>query len=976
MEFRLLGPLEAWHDHTAVPLGDQQQRFILVVLLLNVNKPVSPERITEVVWPDHPERRTLVRGYINKLRKAFDGTDAEIERTATGYVLRVDEDRVDALRFDRLRAEAAQALQDNEQRRAVALLREAVALWRGRFLEDIDIDRVGGAEVIPPDEAHLDALGDLAELELLSGDHRSARDRMRRAVRTAPDNQKYAELLMRALIAGGDRVGALRAFEVASEALAELGLEPGTVLRNLAERARRGEPVSSLPSRPGGFTGRAEELATIDAAAAGSDERRAVWISGAPGVGKTGLAVEAAHRLRHRFPDGQLLVRLNGFTPGVAPMSVSEALTQLLTELGVPAEQIPDTVGRKATLYQTQLYGTKTLVVLDNAASPEQIRPLLPEARDCFAVVTSRKMGEPDISEHVRLAPMPPDDAAALFLALIGPRVRGRPSDVAGLVKRCGYLPVSITVAAALLRKHDRWSLEHLLGLMDDSGSWQEGAAAIRASYGELDERQQRLFRLFGHLPGPDVDLVGAAALAGLDVAATRKLLFELHEVCLLEEVAPDRYQMLDSVKEFAAIGEPPADALARLLDFYLATLAGAVSVAYPFDRLGLPSVDSESPYGLRFPQENGALAWITAERDNLMAAIGHSGPDHAWRLAALIWRHFNTANRFEDWIQAVETVRTDDDYAQAHVLQRLSTANDRCGRHAEALELAGQALRRWTRLGDVAGEAVALGALAVSSLQLGDHDEAMKHFEAAQAKCEQCGDLRGRAHALSMLGYLNEQHRRYDVALVQQEKAAEILREIKFRHGLAHVLNNLGAIRQHLGMLDEAIPDHLEAHEIAVELGDACTAAFALTNIADAHRLAGRLPLASHHHDLAAKAATGLNDPDLSARLHRDRAATARDGGDLPGALLLYRKSLDAATGTGNLTNQAHGEIGVARTLHSLRRHVEAVEHWDTAEALFRELDQPEAGEVRGERAAMTCECGQRRIGPPDRDSGAVIRT
>lgn len=958
MEFRMLGPLDAWHDHAAIPLGDQQQRFILVVLLLNANKPVSPERITEVVWPDNPERRTLVRGYINKLRKAFDGTDAMIERTATGYVLRVDEDRIDAVLFERLRAEATQALQDNDQRRAVALLRKAVALWRGDFLEDINIDRIGGTEVIPPDEAHLDALGDLAELELVTGDHRSARDRMRRAVRLQPAHQKYTELLMRALIAGGDRVGAIKAFDAASDALADLGLEPGTVLRNLAERARRGEPASSLPTRPGGFTGRSGELVTIEAAAAGSNERRAVWISGTPGVGKTGLAVEAAHRLRHRFPDGQLLVGLNGFTPNVAPMSVSEALTQLLTELGIPPEQIPDTEGRKATLYQTQLYGTKTLVVLDNAASPEQIRPLLPEARDCFAIVTSRRMGEPDISEHVRLSPMPRDDAEALFLTLTGPRVRGRSKAVAGLVKRCGYLPVSITVAAALLRKHDRWSLEHLLGLMDDSGSWQEGTAAIHTSYQQLDDQQQRLFRLFGHLPGPDVDLIGATALAGHDVATTRKLLYDLHEVCLLEEVAPDRYQMLDSIKEFAATDGPPADALTRLLDFYLVTLADAVSVAHPFDRLALPSAERESPHGLSFTTEGEALTWITAERDNLMAAIRRSGSDQAWRLAALIWRHFLTLNLFEDWIEAVKYVRTDDDYSQAHVLQRLSTANDRCGRHAEALKLAEQALSRWTRLGDVAGEAVTLGALAVSSLQLGLHDQALKHFEAAQAKCEECGDQRGRGHALTMLGFINEQHRHYDIALAQHNEAVEVFRKIQFRLGLAHALNNLGAIRQHLGDRDGAIPIHLEAHDIADEIGDASTASFALTNIADAHRLAGRLTEALHHHGLAAKAAAGLHDPDLNARLYRDHAATVRDGGDRAGALLLFQKSLRETTGTGNLTNQAHGELGVARMLHALERHAEAVAHWDSAEALFRELRQAEAEEVRAERAALTCDC------------------
>ncbi|MFS8095659.1 tetratricopeptide repeat protein [Lentzea alba] len=963
MEFRMLGPLESWHGNAPVPLGDQQQRFILVVLLLHANKPVSPERLTEIVWPDNPDRRSLVRSYIKRLRTAFEHTEASIETTATGYVLRVDDDQIDTVRFDRLREQAVKALQDNDQRKAVDLLRAAVALWRGRFLEDIDIDRVGGTEVIVPDESYHDALGDLAELELVSGDHRSARDRMRRAVRTSPDHQKYAELLMRALIAGGDRAGAIRVFDTAVDALAGLGVEPGTVLRNLAERARRGEPASSLPSRPGGFTGRSGELAKVEAAAAGSGERRAVWISGAPGVGKTGLAVEAAHRLRHRFQDGQLLVRLNGFTPNVAPMSVSDALTQLLTELGVPAEQIPDTVGRKATLYQSQLYGTKTLVVLDNAASPEQVRPLLPETRECFAVVTSRKMGEPDISEHVRLGPLPPEDASALFRALTDPfRVRGRSADVAGLVKRCGYLPVSIKVAAALLRRHDRWSLDHLLGRLDENGPWREdGAAAVHASYRQLDDELQQVFRLFGHLPGPDVDLVGAAALVGRDVAGTRKLLDDLHEVCLLEEVAPDRYQMLDSIKEFAALEPPRADAVQRLLDFYLTTLANAVNVAYPFDRTVLPSVDRESPLALQFSSEDEAMAWITVERDNLIAAIQHSGQDHAWRLAALIWRHFNTTNRFEDWIHAVEAVHADGDRGQAHVLLRLSIANERRGHHSEALALAEQALPRWARLDDVAGEAATRCALAISSLQLGAHDVAMRHLEAALPKYELCQDLRGRAHALSMQGYINEQHQKYDLALTQHDESVRILRKIGHQQGLAHALNNLGAIRQHLGMIEEAIPDHFEAHEIAVEIGDDCVAAFALTNIADAHRLAGRLTEALHHHDLAAKAAAGLTDPDLQARLLRDRAATMRDSGDLVAALRLYQTLLDVAVGTGNRTNQSHGEIGLARTLHALDRHPEAVAHWDAAETVFRDLDQPEAEEVRDERATLTCACGQR---------------
>jgi DNA-binding SARP family transcriptional activator len=335
----MLGPLEAWHDSAPVPLGDQQQRFILVVLLLHANKPVSTARLTEIVWGDNPARSTLVRSYIKRLRDAFQHTDdVQIETTPTGYLLRVDEDRLDTARFDRLRGEADLTTEPND---AIKLLRAAVALWRGRFLEDIDIDRVGGTEVVSPDESYPDTLGDLAELELDAGHHRAARDRLRPFVQGDPASSRHAALLIRALLAGGDRVGALRVFHATRDALAEFGIEPGPMLRNLAARAEHGEPPSSLGVRPGGFTGREDELAAIeDAAEAGA---HAVWISGPPGVGKTGLAIEAAYRLRGRFPDGQVLVRLNGFTPNVQAATVGEALAELLRELGVPTEQVPPT---------------------------------------------------------------------------------------------------------------------------------------------------------------------------------------------------------------------------------------------------------------------------------------------------------------------------------------------------------------------------------------------------------------------------------------------------------------------------------------------------------------------------------------------------------------------------------------------------------------------------------------------------------
>ncbi|MEV6644617.1 tetratricopeptide repeat protein [Amycolatopsis sp. NPDC051371] len=960
MEFRMLGPLEAWHDGAPVQLGDQQQRFVLVVLLLNANKPVSSARLAEIVWADREAKPTLVRSYVKRLRDIGVG----IETTPTGYLLRLGEDQLDTVRFDRLRAEAGRT---DDPRRKIELLREAVGLWRGRFLEDIDIDRVGGPEVGFPEESLPDAVGDLAELELGTGDHRSARDRLRPLVRSDPASQKHAGLLMRALLAGGDQVGALRVFAGTRDALAELRMEPGPVLRNLAARAEHGEPPSSLPSRPGGFTGRADEIAAIETAAAAG--RRAVWVSGAPGVGKTGLAVEAAHRLRDRFPDGQLLARLNGFTPGVPETSVGDALTELLVELGVPPEQIPATVGRKVTLYQTTLWGTRTLVVLDNAASPEQIRPLLPEADGCLAVVTSRRMG--DVGEPVRLSPLPPEEAAELFHALTdAPRVRGRAAEVALIVKRCGFLPMPIRVAAALFRRHDRWPLEHLLHLLEENGPWgeEDGVAAVRVSYQQLGEPQRAMFRLLGSLPGPDVDVAGGAALAGCDVAEARLVLDDLHEVSLLEEAAPERYQMLDPLKEFAAVEPAPPQALVRLLDFYLVTLAAAVGAAYPFDRAQLPASDRSCAVTPEFADARAALRWIADERDNLVAAIHyaarHDLPEHTWRLAVLLWRYFNTTNQFEDWIDTLElawkTVSADpgNDYGQAHVLLRLATAHDRRGQLAEALELAAQALPKWRRLGDPRGEAATLCALAIPTMELGKHEQAIAHLEAALAKYEQTEDRRGEAHALSMLGYLNELHGNLDVALGQHSAAARMLREIGHVQGVAHALNNLGSVQENLGLLPEALASYTEAHGHAAEVGDHCVEAYALNNIGNVHRQQGRFAQAVRYHDKAREVAANVPDADLRIQLYLDRGATALARGAQRDALTACKAALDLADGSGNRAYQARAHRGVAETLHAMGQHSEARTHWAAAEAGFDALDLPEAGAVRDERAALECDC------------------
>jgi DNA-binding SARP family transcriptional activator/tetratricopeptide (TPR) repeat protein len=980
VEFRLLGPFEAWHDGAPVELGDLQQRYILVVLLLHLGRPVATDRLIATVWGDNRPRTNLVPGYIAKIRKLLkDATEVSLDTTPTGYVLRVPEDRLDTVRFTKLCEEADQARRNRDRDRATALLRTAVALRRGQFLEDLDIDRVGGSEVISPDEAYFDVLGDLAELELAAGNHRWMRDQLWPAVHAEPSRQRLAMLLMRALVVNGDRVKAMEVYHRTREALDEYGMETSTELRRLVWLAQHGEPLSTLPPRPAGFTGRAEELQVIE-----THLREAgpglVWLSGLPGVGKTALAVEAAHRLRGRFTDGRLFVELNGFTPNTETTPAAEALARLLADLEVPPERIPTGAAARAELYQDRLAGTRTLVVLDNAASAEQVRPLLPRDPGCLAIVTSRVTGDLDTGINLRLRPLPAGNAADLFRRIVGAaRVAGRSAQVNDVVARCGRLPLMIRVVAAQFRRHEQWPLDHLIRMLMRAGPWRRdagfgdtGAVPYLVSYQQLDGPQRTLFRLLGHLPGHDLNGYGAAALMACDLARARDLLDGLHAVSLLEESTPEQYHLLDPLKEFAtSLAGPdaphePTEALTRLLDYYLVTTSAAIAAAFPFGRE--PAIEQQCPVLPTFQDGKAALDWLGTERPNLVAAITyaaeHDLPEHAWRLAVLLWRYFNTSGHLADWTETMELAKRivladpGNRYGQAHVLLRLSGAHWRSGRQTEALELAAQALPRWVAFGDVQGEADTLCAIALPMLDLGDHERAHAHFEAALDKYEAIGDRRGQANALSQLGALNEMHGSLDLAERRQIAAVLLLREIGHARGLAHALDNLGSVRQRLDRLDEAMANHAEAHALAVDIGDRSLQAYTLNYIGNAHRRVGRLDEAVHYQEEAGAVARTVTDPNLHTRLQLDHGATCRARGEEHAALAAFQAALDLATGTGDRGNQARAQHGIAQALHTLGDHDRAATYWHDAETEFTELNQPEAEEIRHERKQLPCAC------------------
>ena len=995
MDFRMFGPFEVWHDGAQVEPGDLQQRFVLVILLLNANRAVSRDYLQEFVWRGQQPKSDLITSYIARLRKVFRDAGVEdvvIDKTPTGYLLRVDEGLIDTVRFERLYEQSHHA-RSRSRPEAVRLLHEALDLWRGRFLSDLDIDRVGGPTVAPSEDLRVDALIDLATLELAAGDHRRIRDRLRPVWEEDRSQQRLAAMLMRALIANGDQVRAVEVFHQTRDALEEYGMETARELRDMAWMAQYGERLSSLPLRLARFTGRRDELALVDAAArAALEEGPAVlWISGMPGVGKTALAVHAAHRLAEAFPDGRLFVELNGFTANVEPTAPATALERLLGDLGVPPESIPESTRARSELYRTRLEDTRTLVVLDNAASEEQVEPLLPGVGGCLAIVTSRELGALAATDHVHLEPLPVEEAVELFRKLVSAdRVRGRVDRVREIVARCGWVPLLIHLVAAQFRRHLRWPLDHVVELLREASpvspdtSFSDAATvACTVSYRQLSDPQRTLFRLFGLVPGADLSAHGTAALVDATVPKARRLLEDLHRVSLLEESAPGRFHMLDPLRDYAVSAHPvddPTTPVARLLDFYLTSTAAAMAAVFPYDRDRQPEIDQECPVVPRFPDSAAAQSWLGDERRNLVAAINyaadHGYPDHTWKLAVLLWRYFYTAGHLRDWTQTLQRARevldgSGNTRGLANVLLRLSIARRRSGSLTEARTLGEEALRLWGELGDVPGEASSLVAIATAAQNLGDLPEAARCFAAALERFEGIGDKRGQAHTLDHLGLVSELLGEFETAEQRHLDATNLLRTLGHTHGLAQSLDNLGCARQHLGRLDQALANHTEARDLAVSIGDRAGEAYALNNIGNTHRLAGRLEEATRFQQLARRVADLVVDPNLRTQLYLDRGETAWAGKDDRSALHAYRAALDMAAGTGESAQAARANHRIGTVLHETGHHDPATPHWRDALAGYTELGLPQADQVRTELSELSCGCA----GAPPRQVRHVSR-
>jgi tetratricopeptide (TPR) repeat protein/transcriptional regulator with XRE-family HTH domain len=636
---------------------------------------------------------------------------------------------------------------------------------------------------------------------------------------------------------------------------------------------------AQLPPDVHPFTGRAGELAELDALLADPGERPAVAVisalSGMAGIGKTSLAVHWAHRVAGRFPDGQLYVNLRGFDPSGRVLDPADAVRGFLDALGVPPDKIPAGTEAQTARYRSLLAGKRVLVVLDNARDAEQVRPLLPASPAALVLVTSRNqltgLLATDGAHPLRLGVLSPEESRDLLNARLGTaRVAAEPGAVPEIVAACAGLPLALSIAAARARQSgfplaalvaDLTEAGNRLNVLDAGDPLSDVRAIFSWSYATLTPPAARLFRLLGLHPGADLSTPAAAALAGAPVAETRRLLTQLTRANLATEHRPGRFTQHDLLRTYAAelaAADEAGDALTRLIAHYVHTACTANRLVYPnLDAIAVPLEPLPPGVGTqRIADHEAAMSWLAAEHANLLAAAAHAAGSGlhtytwqlAWGLDTFHYRQWHPHDQVATWEAAVIAARhLDSPGVLAYTHRRLGEAYRRLGRPAEGSAQAQEALLLFTRIGDRCGEADVHLDLSMLAERQGDLEEALEHAERALAATRSGGagatdpvELR-MARALNTVGWFRALLGDHAAALVFCQEALEINTRRGDEENIAFTLDSLGYAHQHLRDYEQAVDHYERAIADFRRLGYASMTADALERLGDTHHEAGR---------------------------------------------------------------------------------------------------------------------------------------
>ncbi|MGA6167103.1 tetratricopeptide repeat protein [Amycolatopsis magusensis] len=999
LRIRVLGPLSVHHAGEPVELGAEKQRRLLALLAIQPNRLVRREEIVDALWGDDPPSSCLelVHTYVARLRKVLEPRRVRQEpaRVITtvegGYLLSVEEEQLDLLQF-----EAAVA-----QERWL----DALGAWRGPVLAGLEGFRHHPVchAITARRSAAVLAYAEIAEAQ---GNHEDAVPHLRALTAAEPLHETAHAQLMLALAGAGQQAAALEVFDDIRHRLAdELGIEPGPELRQAHERvlhpdapAGRHRPAQ-LPADVSGFTGRARELRSLNHLLPddGTDVRIAV-VSGTAGVGKTAVALRWAHRSREHFPDGQLYLDLRGYGPE-RPVEPGDALSGFLRALGVDGSEIPAEEDQRAAKFRTELDERQLLLILDNAGSVEQVRPLLPGSASCSVLVTSRETLPALIARHgahrVLLDLLTPEASLDLLHHLLGARVAAERVAAEALVEYCVRLPLALRLVAELALARPEVSLAELateladerrrLDLLDGGGDPRTAVRAVFSwSYRHLAPDAARMFRLWGLHPGRALSVDAAAALAGVELVEAQRLIGVLVRAHLAEELLPGRYQLHDLLRVYAAeLAGEDREALTRLFDHYVAAAALAMDLHAPQDRHLRP----EAP-PLRFdgwrpanPQE-----WLETERGNLLAVASHATrndwPDHVRLLSGILWKYLDLGGYHEDALmlhthasaftdpgnrtdpltliglgywrvgrsrealsyleEALASARESGNRnTESYVLNTLGLVCRALGRFTDALGYLEQALDLARETDDRTSEGLVLVVLGAACRGMGRYTDAARYLNLALVAARETGDRTSEGYVRVNLGDVLSAQGKHEIAVSSLAEGLALFAETGTRTSEGYALGILGGALRALGRYDEALERLDQALAVSRETGGRINEGVALKHRGDVHRELGRYDEAARCLREALSIARECSDRGVESRVLNSWGSLASARGENTEAAAHFREALQIALETGCIGDQAYAH-------HGLGESTGEREHWERALALYAEMGVPEANEVR----------------------------